>query len=124
MSINFIELAKRKWFVPLIIFVLLITVCTSFADAKKTNVSSKTAEEQLEAICTAVTGGEKATVMVTYESVFEQNYWYSEKNTEKKISGVAIVCNGGDNPNIRLKLHEIISSLFGLPSTRISVVSY
>ena len=124
MSINFIELAKRKWFVPLIIFVLLITVCTSLADTKKTDASSKTTEEELEAICIAVAGGEKATVMVTYESVVEQNYWYNEKNSEKKISGVAIVCEGGDNPNIRLKLHEIISSLFGLPSTRITVVSY
>ena len=124
LSKNIIELAKNKWFVPFVIFLMLITVSTSLGGTKDEEGASFTVEEQLEEICVAVSGGEKATVMLTYESAFEESYWYDEKNIEKRISGVAIVCDGGDDPDIRLKLHEIISSLYGLPSTRITVVAY
>lgn len=124
MNKSIIELAKKKWFVPLVIFLLVIVVSTSFAGDKEIEKSAVTAEEQLKEVCVAVSGGENATVMITYESANEETYWYSERNDNKKISGVAVVCDGGDDPDICLKLHEIISSLFGLPSTRITVVAY
>lgn len=38
-----------------------------------------------------------------------------------KISGVAVVCVGGDNPGIQIKIIDLICSLYGISSSRVSV---
>ena len=38
-----------------------------------------------------------------------------------KVKGVAVTCNGGDDVVVREKIVSGISSLFGIPSTKISV---
>ncbi len=40
-----------------------------------------------------------------------------------KVRGVAVVCSGGDSPEIKKRLTELLSAALGIPSNRIRVSS-
>ncbi len=40
---------------------------------------------------------------------------------QPRVRGVAVVCDGGNNPQVRLDIIEAVSSVFGLSSAKISV---
>ena len=120
MSTLFKNLANKKWFVPIIIFLLLIIALSSLTNKKNDNNEIYTIEEQLEQICMAISGAERATVMITYDAIEASTIW-RDGSGNQKITGVAVICEGGNDPNIKLKIHEVIKALFGLPSTRITV---
>ena len=115
-------LAKKKWFVPLVLFLMLVIALTSFADfSPKTGETSVTStEEQLEALCNAVKGVRNAKVMITYEAVAVSG-WNSSTGTQEKILGIAVVCDGGDDPNIQLTLNNMIKALFDISTARITI---
>ena len=41
---------------------------------------------------------------------------------ETNVEGIAVVCDGGDNAAIKLKLTEVLSTLFKIPASAVSVV--
>lgn len=105
-------------------------------------------ESRLKTLCEQVGGVSNVSVMITLESfaeqVYAQNLESSESETSRErrseyiqvggdtlvptkelspcVRGVAIVCTGGDDAGIQLKLTKLVSSLFGIPSSSISVV--
>lgn len=108
-------------------------------------------ESRVKTLCEQVSGVSDVSVMLTLvsmsEQVFAQNMESSESETQKElrrvyiqvggtgtqelvptkelspcVRGVAVVCAGGDDANIQLKLTKLISSLFGIPSSSVSVV--
>ena len=117
MNFSLKSLAEKKWFVPIVIIVLSIIVVSSFV-TENTSSDAKSEKAQFEEICMAITG-EEVKVMLTYD-VKENNDLWQSKNGEK-ISGVAIICNSGDDPAVKLKIHEVARALFDIPSTRITV---
>ena len=122
MNAIFSSLANKKWFVPLIIFLMLIITFTSFAEERSDADAgtARTLEEQLEALCNSVHGVKNAKVMITYESV-AISAWNGGGTSREKILGIAVVCDGGSDPNVQLSLHTILEALFDLPSTHITV---
>ncbi|MDD7302369.1 MAG: hypothetical protein ACLR5G_04210 [Eubacteriales bacterium] len=38
------------------------------------------------------------------------------------MRGVAVVCRGGDDPSIKLALTEMLSAVFGIPTSSVSVI--
>ncbi len=118
MSFSLKTLADKKWFVPVIFFLLLIIVISSWRN-ESNNISEATTEERLKEICMAVCGSENVSVMIFYEDSVSVSAW--QNNTEKKIAGVAVVCEGGEDLDIQLKIYEVIKSLFGIPMSRITV---
>ena len=115
-------LAKKKWFVPLVLFLMLIIALTSLLDlsSDKEVKAVLSTEEQLETLCNSVKGVQNAKVMITYEAV-QVSGWSSSENGREKILGVAIVCDGGDDPTIQLTLHNMVKALFDISGTRISI---
>ncbi len=103
----------------------------------------KKLEQRLEELLSDVDGAGKTRVMVTLEStqmnVYATDQRESMGGTEKthillddggaltetiqtpEIGGVAVLCEGGDNVKVSAQIHEILSSLLGLSTGRISV---
>lgn len=122
MNAVFLSLANKRWFVPLIIFLMLIITLTSLADASEneSNNSPTSLEERLEALCNTVHGVKNAKVMITYDQEAIPT-WAGNTTASERILGVAVICDGGDDPDVRLSLYTIIQSLFDITSTRITV---
>lgn len=100
-------------------------------------------ENRLTDLLSCVSGAGKTRVMVTLEStqmnVYAVDVRDSMGGTEQKhilldeggaltesiqtpqIGGVAVLCEGGDNMQVVSQIHEILSSLLGLSTGRISV---
>ncbi len=104
-------------------------------------------ESSLRSIVGCIKGVGDVEVLVTYDSTFE--YVYAENTESKsdkdqlqsrseyiltdgdsglilkkvypKIRGVAIICQGGDNPIITEKIYSIVSALFDISTNNISV---
>lgn len=120
MSGLFSDLAKKKWFVPLLLFVIFLIALSSLGKRETTVETALSTEERLAALCNSVKGVSDAEVMITYETTATETF-LGRTDTGQSILGVAVVCNGGDDPAIQVVLHELIRSLFSLPSTKISV---
>ena len=112
-------IAEKKWFIPFIILIFAIFLVSSLSEKREQKNNDTSLEISLEDICNTVSGVKNAKVMITYETI-EASAFMSNTET-KKIQGVVVVCDGGDNPDIQLRLQEIIRSLFGISSTRITV---
>ena len=111
-------LAKKKWFVPLVILILMIIALSSFADGSESDNNIST-EKRLEDMCNSVRGVSNAKVMITYEP--KSVSAFGGYGGEEKILGVAVVCDGGESPQVQLALYEMIEALFNVKSTRITV---
>ena len=110
------EMAKKKWFVPIIIIILFLISISSWSGTSESKESSLSIKE----ICMAISGAENATVMITYEKYDTETFW-SGSSDSSKISGIAVICDGGDDPNIQLKILNALKALFGISSTRITI---
>lgn len=121
MSGLFSDLAKKKWFVPLLLFLIFLIALSSLGKREKAVETALSTEERLAALCNSVKGVSDAEVMITYETTTATSTFLGRTDTGQSILGVAVVCNGGDDPAIQVVLHELIRSLFSLPSTKISV---
>ena len=113
---------------------------------------SEQLEQQLERFIGRIEGAGEAKVMISFESTQEKIYAkntrevlkedYSEYSKEyilidsgsqesglveytvyPKIRGVAIICNGADNPVVRQRIVTSVSALFSLSTNKISVAA-
>lgn len=114
------KLAKKRWFVPLILFLLMIIAVPSLGILETDEQGSITTEQQLEEMCNLVRGVSNAKVMITYEAKAVSSF-IGASGGEEKISGIAVVCDGGGEPAVQLALYEMLNALFGISSTRITV---
>ena len=73
-----------------------------------------TDEERLAAFCSSIEGVGECRVYITYTPA-------SRVSSESRVEGVAIVCRGASSLSVRAELTELISSLSGLGTNRISV---
>ena len=111
-------LGEKKWFVPLIIILFIALLSSSLFNESEEKIEYNE-EKALEELCNSIYGIENTKVMITYETVSISTF--ASGQSTKKINGIAVVCNGGSNPKLVLQLHEMIKSLYDIPSTRISV---
>ena len=42
-------------------------------------------------------------------------------SVQEKISGIAVICDGGNNSKVKSSIIEVLTRLFGLSGNRISV---
>ena len=88
------------------------------------------AEDKLRALLNSVSGVSGARVIITFSDGVRYQYGeggYSRSSppvVEEKpprVGGVAIVCEGGDNPAVQKKVIDLVCALYGIPSSRVSV---
>lgn len=89
-----------------------------FGAAEKTEEEQATASDtraEIEALCSSVEGVGKCRVTV----VFEPD---GVTGDEERVYSVAVVCEGGDSIYVRARLIELITTLYGIGSNRVSVM--
>ena len=119
MNVFMKKLAESKFFVPIIIIIFILIVLSSLTEKKETKIELTT-ERQLEEICNTICGVKNAKVMITYDAISAASIFDNSTKTTK-IQGIAVVCEGGSDPTVQLSLHNMLKSLFGISSTRITV---
>jgi hypothetical protein len=96
-------------------------------------------EQELEALCEAVSGVSDAVVMVTLSRGYRVQYAADEKGAPltvgsgsseeavfdallvPAIAGVGVVCRGGSRPAVQRELVELISTVLGISASRVYV---
>ncbi len=105
--ISYLREKKSLW---LILTVLILGVGLMLSGRSGvTNAVQSDTEVRVKELCEKIDGVYDVHVMIVYEN-------------ETDVRGIAVVCDGGDNAAIKLKLTEILSSLFKIPSGAVSVV--
>lgn len=110
--------------------ILLLVLAGRGTDTAKTDESSpldaqrEAAEEELAALCREVDGVGKCRVMITFEGGAKRSYSGGKLVYEEppKVSGVSVVCTGGDRVQVRAALTEMIAALYGIGANRISIL--
>lgn len=111
------------------------------------NYNSDNIQSDIEAMIESIKGAGKAKVYITYECDSEHVYamnideksdgsdlhYKSEyiitddenglilKVIYPKVRGVAVICEGGDDPLVKEKIYSVISALFDISTNKISV---
>ena len=87
-------------------------------------------EEKAEALCSRVAGVDEVTVAISLaqgiEYVYSEGEGYSRQAmlvTERppQISGIGVVCVGGDDPRVVQTLLSLLSAAFGVGTNRICI---
>ena len=96
-------------------------------------------EAELEALCEAVSGVSDAVVMVTLSRGYRVQYAADEKGAPLTVGsgsseeavfdalltpaivGVGVVCRGGSRPAVQRELVELISTVLGIPASRVYI---
>jgi stage III sporulation protein AG len=113
--------SKTDWliFILLGVLVLIVAVPTGSAEEKTENAVVQSDEEtypdsvqeQLAAILTRMEGVGKVRVMITFSD---------EK--QLAVSGVVVVAEGGDSPQVQTKIRDAVMSLFDVEAHKVIVV--
>lgn len=130
---------------------LLLIMNTSDSEASSEDNNSLSAgdteykselEKELENIISKIDGVGKVTVMLTVESTYSYEYVkdYSDDEIETVIvgnkealiskisnphvSGVLVVCSGGDNVSVKEKIINAVATVLDIPLSRVYVAKY
>ena len=109
---SFLSRGGARKFLPLLVFGVLLFILGSWIsspDEAEEGVAEMSAEESLAEACSMVDGVGRCRVMVT-------------ENSEGEICAVVVLCDGAESAAVRKNLTELISSLYGIRSSRIAVV--
>ena len=129
--------------------ILLVILSFIIPNGEKTSESieyySTKLEEKVKTLVSSVDGVSDVSVMVTLDSGTEKVYAQNTEKTEERtvcdyavisgdgtgalelkeiyprVRGVAVVCAGGDSPEIQEKLISLLTSALGISSNRITV---
>lgn len=149
--LKYIKNLKGKWTLLLLSVVgiaLLIagktfsTAKTQAAENQETTINTeeyrKDLEKRLAEICEKIEGCGNVSVMITMECgeeyVYAANSDGSKSNyvtysgegillrkNAPRVRGVAVICDGGDNPEVKLAISNSVSALLDIGTNHISV---
>lgn len=106
----FLSKGGAKKILPLLIVgLLLFLVGSSFSQDKEEATVEVSCEDRLVEACSQVRGVGRCRVMTT-------------ENSEGEICAVVVLCDGADSAAVRQSLTELISSLYGIRSSRIAIL--
>ena len=101
----------KKAAVILLVGLLLLVLSLSGAFMEKSEAEKPTDEEMLTELCGSVDGVGRCRVAVIYDS-------------EGNASAVAVVCDGAENTAVRAQLTDMLTTLLGIGSNRISILKF
>ncbi len=111
MLIGFLKKSKSLSIIAtaLILGILLMLIGGSGGTSFAGN-DTDSLEKQVEELCARISGVSDVHVMINADT---------DTGT---VRGVALVCSGGEMPEIKLKLTNLLCALFEIPSSAIGVV--
>lgn len=109
-------------------FVIVIGVCALVllmflsenlvSDDSTDNSNSSDMETQLETFLSKLQGVGECDVIIFTETEKVSSFSSSVSET---ISGIAVVCSGGGNSSVKSMIIEVLTRLFGISGSRISI---
>lgn len=81
-------------------------------------------EEEVASLASAVKGVGKCRVLITFERGAQNTYKGGElvETRPPLVLGVTVVCDGADSDHVRVRLTEMLTALFDIPSSRVAVL--
>ena len=101
----------KKAAVILLVGLLLLVLSLSGAFMEKSEAEKPTDEEMLTELCGSVDGVGRCRVTVVYTS-------------EGDIFAVAVVCDGADSTEVKARLTDMLTTLLGIGSNRVSILKF
>ncbi len=100
-----------------VVLLFFLSEIFSGADSltKKENVSL---EEKLESFLMNLEGVGECEIIIYMDTSSKSSY---SSSVQEKISGIAVICEGGNNSRVKSSVIEVLTRLFGLSGNRISV---
>lgn len=102
-------LKEKKSFWLIIALLALGVGMMLFGGTGNVGKNESSLEARIETLCERVDGASDISVMVRLDSIGE-------------VRGIAVVCRGGESASVRLTITEMLTALFGIPSSSVSVV--
>lgn len=98
-------------------------------DGSQSSVSAETygdnLEKELKEIVSKISGVGRCEILLTMENSVEYVYLSNgdtkTKSIEPTVRGVAVVCDGGDNPVTKEKIIDVVTKALNISSSRVSV---
>ena len=106
--VSFIKSHRSTLGVAVIFLIGLLLIAFPAADGDVEGVQGSDADT-LSALCSSVAGVGECEIMMSYSPSGE-------------VAAVAVICDGADTPAVRAALTDMISSLYGIGSNRISIL--
>ena len=105
--ISYLREKKRLWLIVAVLAIGILLVLFGGTDIGHSE--SDDTETRVKELCERIDGVYDVHVMIV-------------SHDETHVEGIAVVCDGGDNAAIKLKLTELLCSLFKIPASAVSVV--
>lgn len=106
------SLGYKKIFILAIALVIAAVIClVGVSDGGDGDGSQVNGEERLEQLCSLVEGVGRCRAVIVYDE-------------DGEIFSVAIVCDGAESTEVRATLTEMITTLYGIGSNRISILKF
>lgn len=121
----FLDLAGKKWFVPAVLVLMGFILFSSLLEKPSAAGSSATDAEEakLASLCDRLLGTNSTSVMFSYSEGAVDAFFGGEKS-RRAVLGVAVLCEGGDEAEVQLKIYRLIKSLYAVSGSQISICGY
>ena len=123
------------------IFIIILLVClglllasaaTTLGSSEKSTVKEgqtldeyrEKLEGELASLCGGVEGVGKCRVFITFDKGAQNTYKNGTLIETKPphVSGVTVVCDGGESDRVKSSLTKMITALFGIGSNRVAIL--
>ena len=105
---DFVRRGGLKYALPMLfIGVLLLVVCTGFDGEKAEETVDE--EARIAEMCSMTEGVGECRVMLTLDP-------------DGRVTAVAVLCEGADRAEVRRRITDMLTSLYGIGTNRISVL--
>ncbi len=126
---DIIKNGKKSIVYPVLILCAVLLLSALFGNGDKTKDLSEEEilEQRLCEICEKIDGIDKAYVMVSFSNEDEEKSYFrtqSDNGEHRSVSGVGIVCTGGDTGKVKREVSEMISAILGIPISHVKVLGY
>ena len=106
--ITYIKKQDKKVVIFIVVILVLLFALLFFGEGGNgENPASDNAEARLEELCSGIEDVGQCRVMVTY------------KNGE--VFAVAVICEGAEDPVVKQRICDLISSIYGIGYNRVTV---
>ena len=126
MNISLLKEKGNKYFIFILVGILILLLCIP-TDSAKDTVSQKCTdledgelELQLKRVLSAMEGVGDVEVMITRESGMSS--LFETQSAEGKVQGVVVVAEGAGNALIDARISDAVKALFSVDAHKISIV--
>ena len=126
MNISFLKEKGNKYFIFILIGILVLVLCIPNESTNKSvsqevsSVEEGELETQLKRVLSAMEGVGEVEVMITTETTGSS--LFETQDTRGKVLGVVVVAQGAGNASVDARISDAVKALFSVEAHKISIV--